>query len=79
MSRSVVQVVNHRSQKTSSGPSIPSYTPSFTPSYTASSLVQTGRPQLKHVLTKQLLQLLYIPQRYHQWLNQQQLQQAQQS
>ena len=49
MSRSVVQVVNHRSQKTSSGPSIPSYTPSytpsFTPSYTASSLVQTGRPQ----------------------------------
>ena len=47
MSRSAVQVVSHRSQKTTSGPSIitSGYTPSFTPSYTASSLIQTSKPQ----------------------------------
>ena len=43
MSRSAVQVVSHRSQKTSSGPSI--ITSGYTPSYTASSLIQTSKPQ----------------------------------
>ena len=47
MSRSTVQVVSHRSQKTSSsGPSI------ITPSYTASSYLQTssiGKPQTKTI------------------------------
>ena len=43
MSRSAVQVVSHRLQKTSSGPSI--ITSGYTPSYTASSLIQTSKPQ----------------------------------
>ena len=43
MSRSTVQVVSHRSQKTTSGPSI--ITSGYTPSYTASSLIQTSKPQ----------------------------------